>query len=59
MLTEQDLKMDKKYKWIGQREELIYVGKEGSWHQFKLVDGAVIWCEVLSHDLCMLCEILE
>jgi hypothetical protein len=41
-----------KYNWIGQKERLVYMGKEGSWHQFALVDKpSVVWCKVLTRDL--------
>lgn len=47
----------KKYNWIGQKERLVYLGKEGVWHQFALVEEPwKVWCEVLEQDLNMLEE---
>lgn len=46
------MKIGDKYNWIGQSERLIYVGKEGSWYQFKKIgDPREVWCEVLGSDL--------
>lgn len=50
----------KKYRWIGQKETLIYLGFKGVWHQFAKVEAPeVVWCEVLDRDLTMLEEVLE
>ncbi len=41
-----------KYNWVNQPERLIYLGKKGSWHQFKKIgDPREVWCEVLDEDL--------
>lgn len=49
------MKLGDRYNWIGQPERLIYVGKEGSWHQFEKVgEPGKVWCEVLESDLHML-----
>lgn len=51
------MKLGDRYNWIGQQERLIYIGKEGNWHQFALVDNPTkVWCEVLDSDLGMLEE---
>lgn len=44
-----------KYNWKNQEERLVYLGKDGWWHQFALVDEPhKVWCEVLDRDLHML-----
>lgn len=41
-----------KYNWKNQTERLVFLGVEGAWYQFALVQHPdVIWCEVLSSDL--------
>lgn len=46
------MKIGGKYNWIGQPDRLIYLGKAGSWHQFKKIgDHREVWCEVLTQDL--------
>lgn len=46
------MKIGGKYNWVNQKERLVYLGKEGFWHQFALVDEpATVWCEVLASDL--------
>jgi len=49
-----DLLLGGRYNWINQTEQLVYVGKQGVWHQFSLVGDADIWCEVLARDLHMM-----
>lgn len=45
------------YNWKNQPEHLVYIGRDGLWFQFSLVDSVgVIWCEVLESDLHMLEE---
>ncbi|MCT8871598.1 hypothetical protein [Shewanella xiamenensis] len=40
------------YQFKGVRDQIIYVGKEGNWHQFELNgEPGVIWCELLDTDL--------
>ncbi|MCU7962372.1 hypothetical protein ACRN98_22280 [Shewanella oncorhynchi] len=40
------------YQFKGGREQIIYVGDYGSWHQFELKgEVGVIWCELLDSDL--------
>lgn len=47
------------YNWINQPERLVYVGKKGSWHQFKKIgDPREVWCELLDSDLHMIEETL-
>ena len=54
-LTATQLKIGEKYNWKYQPERLIYVGKQGAWHQFKRIgDSRPVWCEVLSQDICLL-----
>lgn len=48
-----------RYNWRGQRERLIYLGRNwsgnGYWNQFAEVSAPdVVWCEVLDADLHML-----
>lgn len=46
------LVIGKKYNWINQPERLVYIGKNGCWHQFAKIDSMkTVWCEVLDHDL--------
>lgn len=50
-------KVGGKYNWKNQRERLVYLGKNGVWHQFALIEKPYeVWCEVLSEDLRMLEE---
>lgn len=43
------------YKWKHEVQQLIYLGRQGSWHQFALAAAPEhIWCEVLTEDLRML-----
>lgn len=45
-------KVGGKYNWKNQRERLVYLGKNGVWHQFALIEKPYeVWCEVLSEDL--------
>lgn len=47
-----DLKVGYPYNWVHQHDKLIYVGKAGSWFQFrKIGDTRPVWCEVLEEDL--------
>ena len=40
------------YNWKYQSDRLIYLGKKGSWHQFKKIgDPREVWCEILTGDL--------
>lgn len=49
------LKVNSLYKWKHDVQQLIYLGKYGSWHQFALAGVPEhIWCEVLTQDLHML-----
>jgi hypothetical protein len=43
------------YNWQHAKyDKLIYLGKKGSWHQFKKIgDPREVWCEVLDEDLCL------
>ena len=46
------MKIGDKYRWRYQIERLIYLGKQGNWHQFALVEHPdTVWCEVLERDL--------
>lgn len=45
------MKIGDKYNWVGQPEQLIYLGKEGSWHQFKKIDNlGCLWRYRLRDD---------
>lgn len=47
-----DLIVDGRYNWVDQPERLIYLGKQGSWHQFAKVDSPeLVWCEVIDTDI--------
>lgn len=47
-----DLKVGDPYNWKNQPERLVYVGKNGVWHQFaKIEKPNAVWCEVLWCDL--------
>ena len=53
-----------KYKWIGQRERLIYLGNNfsgnGYWHQFAKVDSPDdVWCEIQPDQLSSIEETKE
>lgn len=51
------MKVGGHYNWRNQLDRLIYLGKKGSWHQFKKVDDPrEVWCEVLTKDLDMIEE---
>lgn len=40
------------YNWQYQKERLVYLGKDGAWYQFDLVEKPLtVWCEVLEEDL--------
>ena len=40
-----------KYKWKHESKTLVYVGKNGNWHQCSLYNTEELWCEVLDSDL--------
>ena len=48
-----ELKINGRYNFKHQAERLIYMGKEGNWHQFsKIGDNPnVVWCELLDSNL--------
>lgn len=47
-----DMVIGQHYNWKCQPERLVYMGKEGAWHQFALIESPnVVWCEVLDSDL--------
>ena len=49
-----------KYKFLYQPEILIFIGTEGSWHQFELqTEPNKIWCELLDSDLKLIVPIKE
>lgn len=49
------MKVGGKYNWKNQSERLVYLGKQGAWHQFALTSKQnTVWCEVLDEDLHML-----
>ena len=51
------MRVGDKYNWVNQPERLVYLGKEGPWHQFAKVESPeIVWCEVLDSDLRMLEE---
>jgi hypothetical protein len=40
------------YNFVHQSEKLLYMGKEGRWHQFTLTASPhSVWCELLDSDL--------
>lgn len=44
-----------RYNWKNQPERLVYMGRNGVWHQFAKVESPEeVWCEVLTSDLHML-----
>ena len=46
------MKPGDKYNWKQRHERLTYLGKQGLWHQFALVDRPnKVWCEVLDSEL--------
>ena len=52
-----DLVIGEKYRWIYQKEVLVYLGKNwssnGYWHQFALIEKpSTVWSEALDSDLC-------
>ena len=48
-------KVGDRYNWKNQPERLIYMGRNGVWHQFAKVESPeVVWCEVLTSDMHML-----
>ena len=56
-MDKETMKIDGYYNWAYQNDRLIYVGKKGSWHQFKKIgDARDVWCEVLDGDLHMIEE---
>jgi len=51
-LKPSDLVRGGEYNWRYQNDKLIYLGKKGSWHQFKKIgDPRPVWCEVLDDDI--------
>ena len=50
------MKVGGRYNWKhAPRDKLIYLGKQGAWHQFrKIGDPRDVWCEVLDEELRML-----
>lgn len=58
MADKNSMKIGGKYYWKhAERDELIYLGKKGAWHQFKKIgDPRDVWCEVLDEDLHMIEE---
>lgn len=50
------MKAGDKWNWKHDpKTQLIYLGKDGAWHQFAKVDVPnEVWCEVLESDLHML-----
>jgi len=56
-MTKSEMKFGGIYKWRGQPDLMVYLGKNGSWHQFKKIgDPRAVWCEVLDEDLHMIEE---
>ncbi len=46
-----------KYKWKHESKTLVYIGKNGNWHQFSLFNTNELWCEVLDSDLHLMEEV--
>ena len=60
MMSKLKLKVDSSYNFKNQPERLAYMGKAGSWHQFKKYgEGFAVWAEVLDGDLWMIEETEE
>lgn len=56
-MDKNSMKVGNRYNWKHQPDQLIYLGKKGSWHQFKKIgDPRAVWCEVLDEDLHMIEE---
>lgn len=55
-LTATAMKIGGAYNWKhAERDQLIYLGKAGAWHQFrKIGDPRTVWCEVLDSELHMI-----
>lgn len=52
MVNASNIEVGEKYKWKHQEERLIYLGKQGLWHQFALVEELNnVWSEVLDDEL--------
>jgi len=49
------MKVGGRYNWKhAPRDKLIYLGKQGAWHQFrKIGDPREVWCKVLDEELRM------
>ena len=46
------LKVGEKYRFVGDKQELVYMGKSGHWNEFAKVDEpTVVWAEVLDREL--------
>lgn len=55
-----ELKVGGKYNWKYQPERLMYIGRDGIWHQFAKVQWPlVVWCEVHPDDLYFIEETKE
>lgn len=60
MTTEITLKIGNYYNWKYQPERLVYLGKNGMWHQFaERSKPRDVWCECLDSDLELIEETKE
>jgi hypothetical protein len=52
-----------KYKFVGQEDTLIFLGKEGNWNQFSNENKKdwpfEVWCEILDEDLNLIEKVQE
>jgi hypothetical protein len=64
-MTPDQMKIGRRYNWIGQPDRLVYMGRNwsgnGYWHQFFRIgdEPTRVWCEVLDADLSMIEETKE
>ena len=42
------------YKFTHDDQELVYIHKEGNWHQFRKAGEVKVWCELMDTDLHMI-----
>ena len=49
--TELSLAVGNQYKFKSHIRKLVYLGKDGDWHQFARVGRDAVWAELLDSDL--------
>lgn len=63
LLEPKDMEYGRTYRFKGQPERLMYLGKNwsgnGYWHQFSKIGGTtgVVWSEITDNDLYMIEEV--